>query len=198
MAVKAWSNIEEVLFFKVIRQISRLHGQKIADFDQIERFRTVTPIWIHRWIWNDAQSLVKYRGGSLLFSKVIHQISRSQGKKNRRFWPEWSVSGVKLPFEFTDGIEMLHKAWCSIEEVPYYFSRSYIKFQGHRGCKNRWFGSNLSKITRPVAAMKFLRFALFENASEEWVEIWHDDVSWSSSEPITFWYWCILTTFRTD
>ena len=30
---------------------------------------------------------------------------------------------------------MIHKAWCSIEEVPYYFSRSYIKFQGHTGWK---------------------------------------------------------------
>ena len=29
---------------------------------------------------------------------------------------------------------MIHKAWCSIE-VPYYFSRSYIKFQGHTGWK---------------------------------------------------------------
>ena len=38
-------------------------------------------------------------------------------------------------FEFNDGFEMIHKAWCSIEEVPYYFSRSYIKFQGHTGWK---------------------------------------------------------------
>ena len=30
---------------------------------------------------------------------------------------------------------MIHKAWCSIEEVPYYFSRSYIKFQGHTDWK---------------------------------------------------------------
>ena len=30
---------------------------------------------------------------------------------------------------------MIHKAWCSIEEVPYYFSRSHIKFQGHTGWK---------------------------------------------------------------
>ena len=28
---------------------------------------------------------------------------------------------------------MMHKAWCSIEEVPYYFSGSYIKFRGHTG-----------------------------------------------------------------
>ena len=30
---------------------------------------------------------------------------------------------------------MMHNVWCSIEEVPYYFSRSSIKFQGHRGWK---------------------------------------------------------------
>ena len=30
---------------------------------------------------------------------------------------------------------MMHKAWSSIEEVPYYFSRSSVKFQGHRGQK---------------------------------------------------------------
>ena len=40
---------------------------------------------------------------------------------------------------------MIHKAWCSTEEVPYYFSRSSIKFQGH-GLKNRRIESNLSKI----------------------------------------------------
>ena len=28
---------------------------------------------------------------------------------------------------------MMHKAWCSIEEVPYYFPRSSIKLQGHKG-----------------------------------------------------------------
>ena len=45
--------------------------------------------------------------------------------------PKLGVSGQQLQFEFTDGYE-----------------------------KNRWFGSNLSKITRPVAAIKSLRFAL--------------------------------------
>ena len=29
----------------------------------------------------------------------------------------------------------MHKAWYRIEEVPYYFSRSSIKFQGHMGWK---------------------------------------------------------------
>ena len=30
---------------------------------------------------------------------------------------------------------MLHKAWSSIEEVPYCFSRSSVKFQGHTALK---------------------------------------------------------------
>ena len=68
-----------------------------------ECFRTVTPVWIHWWIWNDAQSLM----------------------------------------------------W--LKEVPYYFSGSSIKFQGHTG----WKIYNLNPIwVRPVAAIKSLRFAL--------------------------------------
>ena len=96
-----------LLFFKVIRQISRSQGKKSPISTRIERFQSVTSAWIHRWIWNDTQSLMQYRRGALLFFKVIHQISRSHG------------------------------------------------------LKNRWFGSNLSKITRPVTAIKSLRFALF-------------------------------------
>ena len=30
---------------------------------------------------------------------------------------------------------MMHKAWSGIEEVPYCFSRSYVKFQGHTALK---------------------------------------------------------------
>ena len=30
---------------------------------------------------------------------------------------------------------MMHKAWSRIEEVPYCFSRPYVKFQGHRALK---------------------------------------------------------------
>ena len=141
---------------------------------------------------------------------------------------------------------MIHKAWCSKEEVPYNFSRSYIKFQGHTGWKiddldqiwarllgrsqlsnpsdlpcsrsyiklqahtalkivnfdpnwafpdchfslsspmsmkwytNWGFQSYLGKITRPVVAIKSLRFALlFDGLSliDNWfhVEKWHEN-----------------------
>ena len=61
---------------------------------QLNRFRTVTPVWIHIWWWNDAYSLIVLRRGALLFLKVIRQISRSHGSKNRRFWPRLGVSGL--------------------------------------------------------------------------------------------------------
>ena len=38
--------------FKVTRD------KKSPILTQIERFRTVTPVSIHRWLWNDAQSLM--------------------------------------------------------------------------------------------------------------------------------------------
>ena len=41
---------------------------------QLNRFRTVTPVWIHIWWWNDTYSLMLLRRGALLFFKVIRQI----------------------------------------------------------------------------------------------------------------------------
>ena len=61
---------------------------------QLNRFRTVTPVWIHIWWWDDAYSLIMLRRGALLFFKVIRQISRSHGSKNRWIWPRLGVSGL--------------------------------------------------------------------------------------------------------
>ena len=57
---------------------------------QLNRFRTVTLVWIHIWWWNDANSLMMLRRGALLFLKVIRQISRSHGSKKRSIWPRWA------------------------------------------------------------------------------------------------------------
>ena len=68
---------------------------------------------------------------------------------------------------------MMHKAWCSIEEVPclFCFLLFFWRVRGgggvihqissSHGLKNWRFESNLNKITRPVAAIKSLRVALF-------------------------------------
>ena len=59
---------------------------------QLNRFRTVTPVLIHIWWWNDTYSLMLLRRSALLFLKVIRQISRSHGSKNCQIWPQLSVS----------------------------------------------------------------------------------------------------------
>ena len=110
-------------------------GKKSSNLTQIGRFWTVTPVWIHQWLRNDAQSLKQHRRGALLFFKVIRQISRTHGSKNSRIWHKLGVYGLWLHFEFTNGYEMMHKAWSSMEKVPYCFSRSSVKFQGHTAVK---------------------------------------------------------------
>ena len=54
------------------------------------------------------------------------------------FFPDFSLTRGNP----ANGYEMMHKAWSSIEEVPYCFSRSYVKFQGHTGQKTIDFDLN--------------------------------------------------------
>ena len=99
--------------------------------------------WIYIWRRNDAKSLMLLRRGALLFLKVIRQISWSYGSKKRRIWLRLGVSGLLLQFEFTNGYEIIHKAWSSIEEMPYCFWRSSVRFQGQTAKKNHRFWPKL-------------------------------------------------------
>ena len=60
------------------RSRTEVKGQGHRGHNQLNRFWTVTPVWIHIWWWNDTYSLMLLGRGALLFFKVIHQISRSQ------------------------------------------------------------------------------------------------------------------------
>ena len=55
-------------------QRSKVKVAKVTT--ELNRFRTVTLVWIHIWWWNDAYSLMLLRRGALLFFKVIRHISR--------------------------------------------------------------------------------------------------------------------------
>ena len=103
-------NFQELL---PMTEVTSMQKVKVTEVNyQLIRFWTVTPVSIHPWLWNDAQSLLWYR-----------QLG--------------------------------------IEQVPYCFPRSSIKFQGHTGQKIVNFGHKLSKITSSLAAVKSLWFALF-------------------------------------
>ena len=90
---------------------------KSLNLTQIGRFRTVTPVWNHRWLRNDAQSLKWHRRGALLFVKVKRQIARSHGLKNHWFWPKSSLNSL------------MATKWCIELEVA--LKRCPIVFQGH-------------------------------------------------------------------
>ena len=94
---------------------------------------------------------------------------RGQRSRSQRSWPHLAVSGLWLQFELTYGNEMMYKAWCCLEEVPYSFSRSSVKFQGHAAKKVDDFDPNWafldcnSSLNSPMA-MKWL--TKLEAASE--------------------------------
>ena len=56
-------------------------------------------------------------------------------KKIVDFDPNWAFPELELQLEFTDDYEMMDNAWSKIEEVPYCFSKSSVKFQSHMGQK---------------------------------------------------------------
>ena len=80
------------------------------------------------WNFQDLLSMTKVR--SIQKSRSEVKVQGHRGEK-----PNLVVSGSLPQFKFTDGYEMMHKAWSSIENMPYCFSRSSIKLQGHTGWK---------------------------------------------------------------
>ena len=74
---------------------------------QLSRFRTLTPVWIHIWQWSHAHSWKQHRRGALLFFKVIRQISRSHGSKNREFDPDWAFPDCNSSLK-----SLMATKWC--------------------------------------------------------------------------------------
>ena len=68
-------------------------------------------------------------------------------------WPRWGGQMYRIVTGVTSDVGV-PSTYLFFFEVIHQISRS-------QWLENRWFGANLSKITRPVAAIKSLRFALF-------------------------------------
>ena len=64
-------------------QRSRVKVTEVTN--QLNRFRTVTPVLIHKWWWNDAWCPIVFQGHSKKFQGHTAQ-------KNRRIWPRLGVS----------------------------------------------------------------------------------------------------------
>ena len=86
------------------------------------------PIMVSSWNFQDLLPMTKVR----FMQKVKVKGQRSRSQRSQR---NLAVSGLLLQFEFQYDDEMMHIAWCCLEELPYCFWRSSVKFQGHTALK---------------------------------------------------------------
>ena len=130
MMHEAWISIEEVFcsFSRSSVKFQGHTGQNIVDFDPNIAFPDCNaslnwPIMAMEWC---TKLEVAQKRCPIVFQCHPSNL-KSQGKKCR-FSPKFGVSGLSLWFELIDGYEMML-------EVPYCFSSSSVKFQGHIGQK---------------------------------------------------------------
>ena len=122
---KAWSSIQKVSYCCSGSSVN-FQGHtatKSSILTQIVCFRIVTPVSIHWWRWNDAQTWRSIER-VLYFSLVMSQISKSHETENHRLWPKFGVFGLLPQFEFTNGIKQ-----CTHFEAAW--RRYFILFLGH-------------------------------------------------------------------
>ena len=135
MMHKVWCSIEEVSYWFWWSSI-KFQGhsrQKIADLG---------PNWAFpdcNWSFNSTMALKGCTKPNVAKKRcpivLLWSSIKFQGHKGQTLliWTRIEHFRTVTPIwiEFTDGFEMMHKAWCSMEEVSYYLSRLSIKFQGH-------------------------------------------------------------------
>ena len=123
--VSSW-NFPELLPMTNVRSMQKVNVTEVRT--QLNRFRTVTPVWIHICWWNDAQmvlrrgaiffsmSTIKFQGHTLKKSSILTQMGRF-----RTVTPVWIRQWLR-----NDG-QSLNKH----RRGALLFSRSSVKFQGH-------------------------------------------------------------------
>ena len=84
--------------------------------------------------------IMKFSEVIIIDKSDVYAKVKVRGQK--KFYPNLGFLDRNSSFEFTDGYEIMHKAWSGIEDVPY--SRSSLKFQGHTEQKHCQFLPELS------------------------------------------------------
>ena len=95
---------------------------KVTEFTtQLNRFRTVTPVWNHIWWWNGAQSLMMHREVTYCFSRSSVKLQGHTALKSVEFDPDWA---------FPDCLNsQMATKWYTKLEVAY--KRCPIVFESH-------------------------------------------------------------------
>ena len=66
--------------------------KKPSILTRIERFRTVTQVWAHRWPWRMHKAWHSIEEVLSCFSRSSVKFQVHTGQQNRRFWPESRIS----------------------------------------------------------------------------------------------------------
>ena len=101
---------------------------------QLNRFRTVTPVWIHIWWWDDGYSLIMLRRSALLFLAATKQLYKWYFPSVR---PSVRLS-VCLSHLF-DYVPIIVSSWNFQELLPMTKVRSMqkVKVRGQRSRSQR-------------------------------------------------------------
>ena len=123
---------------------------------QLNRFRTVTPVWIDIWWWNDAYSLMLLRRGALLFSRSSVKLQGHTALKIVEFDPDWAFPDCNSSLN-----SPMAKKWCTKLEVA--LKRCPIVFQCHP--------SNF-KVTRLKKSSNLTQIGRFRTVNPVWIHQW--------------------------
>ena len=140
-------------------KVTRL--KQLSILTQIGSLGTVTPVWIHQWLWNDAQIMKQHKRCALLFFKVNHRFSQSHGtKKITNFDPNCAFPDCNSSLN----VPMALKCYIKLNVVK---KRCPIVFQGHP--------SNFN-VTRYKKSPILTRIERFWAVIQVWLHwwIWND------------------------
>ena len=155
MMLKSWSSIEEVPYC-FSRSSVKFQGHKgqislilSLQFEFADGFEMIYKAWssIEEVPFCLSRSSMKFQGHA--------------GQKIANFYPNWAFLDCNCSLNTPMGLKWCTKLHVVQKRFPIVFSGSSIKFEGHMDRKIDGLNSILSKITRLVAAIKSLRFALF-------------------------------------
>ena len=111
-------------FLAATKQLYKWYFPSVRPSVRLSVRLSVTPFWLcshHRII-------MKFSGVIISDKSDVH--AKGQGQRSKV-----KVTEVTTQLEFKYDDEMMHMAWCCLEEVPYCFWRSSVKFQGHTALK---------------------------------------------------------------
>ena len=121
---------------KVRGQMARSQGLKIDDLTRIERFRTVTPVWIHRWLRNDAQRLMGHRRGALYFPRSSVKFQGHTDRIMNDFDSKWAFPECNSSLNSQTNTKLCTKIEGTKRRSPIVFRSHPLNFKVTRAEKS--------------------------------------------------------------